>query len=139
VLEVLDDFFAAVTREDTAALSALFTSDAEAIVARGSKSRALEHWSRRLERLDYTTQRASLIYSPLEVDIREAKPSDDANPKSHALLLRPGEWMVRVPTSPALGNSKLFGKLLEVVLSETTGGYKIRVLREDFELPDAPR
>ncbi|HEX2881187.1 MAG TPA: hypothetical protein VHO25_16765 [Polyangiaceae bacterium] len=139
VIEVLDELFAAITREDLSALSALFTSDAEVIVARGSKARALEFWSRRLERLDYTSQFSSLIYSPARVVISEAKRSDAAAPKVQALLLRPGEWLARVPISPALGNSKLFGKLIEVVISETAGQCKIRVLREDFELPDAPR
>jgi hypothetical protein len=108
-------------------------------MARGNKARALELWSRRLERLDYTSQFSSLIYSPPRVEISEARRSDESTPKVQALLLRPGEWLARVPISPALGNSKLFGKLIEVVISETAGQCKIRVLREDFELPDAPR
>jgi hypothetical protein len=139
LIDALNRFFTAVTREDLAALGVLFTSDAEAILARGSKARALEYWSRRLERLDYTTQFSSLIYSPSSVELSETKRGDDSAPRVQGLLLRPGEWLARIPISPALGNSKLFGKLIEVVLSETRGEYKIRVLREDFELPDAPR
>lgn len=139
LIEALDRFFSAVAREDTAALAAQFTPDAEAIAARGSKARAIEYWTRRLERLDYTAQFSSLIYSPAAVEILESRGLDDTSAKTQALLLRPGELLARVPISPALGNSKLFGKLMEVVLSDAAGEYKIRVVREDFELPEAPR
>lgn len=139
LIEALDRFFSAVAREDIAALSVQFTPDAEAIVARGSKARAIEYWTRRLERLDYTAQFSSLIYSPATVEILESRGLDQTSAKTQALLLRPGELLARVPIAPALGNSKLFGKLIEVVLSDAAGGYKIRVVREDFELPEAPR
>lgn len=136
VIDVLDAFFAAIAREDLAALATLFTADAETLVSRGSKARALEYWTRRFQRLDYTTQFSGLIYSSANLTIREAADLDDGSAKLQPLLLRPGELVVQVPISPALGNTKLFGKVIEVVLGSGADGYKIRVLREDFELPD---
>jgi ketosteroid isomerase-like protein len=138
-LALLNEYFTAVAREDVATLTSLFTIDAEMIVARGSKARPIDHWTRRAERLDYTTLFPQLIYSPATVDVRAADSGSDDSAASRSLLLRPGELMARVPISPTLGNSKLFGKLIEVVLSDATGEYKIRVLREDFELPESQR
>jgi hypothetical protein len=139
VTELLDTFFAAVTREDLTALATVFTTDAEALVSRGSKARALEYWTRRFERLDYTAQFPGLIYSSANLTISNAEDLDDGSALVQPLLLRPGEILVRVPISPALGNTKLFGKVMEVVLGRAADGYKIRVLREDFEFPETRR
>jgi hypothetical protein len=136
-LACVQRFFSALVQEDLRLLQTAFTSDAIQIGnARRQNSGALSYWKRRLERLDYRDLSVHLIYAPQDVSVLTQEQAAHRNlSNDEHLAVRPGELLVSVPISPNLKAPPRFGALIEFALTPVTGEYKIRALREDFEIP----
>lgn len=133
---VVQQFFQAVVKEDLVALKRVLSPNAQQLTSRQQSQRALDHWTRRLQRAEYGDLTADLIYSPTRVRAYDSEQSPAvAGEKDAHLMLRPGELLVVVPLSPAVAGSSRFGKVIELALTEVAGEYTIRAIREDFEIP----
>lgn len=136
-LTAVHDFLLAVVHKDLRALATLFTPDATQFSgSQRQTSRAIDHWRARVDHLDYSTLSPHLIYSPSAVSVMTERQLESRSSSVEAhLALRPGEILVMVPISTTASASGRFGKVIELALTQLAGDYRIRALREDFQLP----
>lgn len=136
-LQLVRQFFVALVHEDETTLGRLFTADAIHVSGSNRQAqRALELWTRRMQRLDYTDLSPHLIYSPAAVrSIAAAQLEERANQGEKHLSLRPDEQLLIIPIASNLAGGSRFGPVIELALSESAGEYRIRAIREAFEIP----
>ncbi len=130
----VDDFFAAVVREDADAFERLFDRAAHVRTRpHGRAEQALTTWRRRLDRVDYTALAPEVLYRSAEVEVHVE--SDGASADRNLPIAPHGDQvLVRVPILS--GNpSHLLGSELVFLLGPSTGGYRIEEMYEDAGLP----
>jgi hypothetical protein len=136
-LQLVRQFFVALVHEDETALARLLTADAIHISGSNRQAqRALDLWTRRMQRLDYSDLSPHLIYSPATVrSLSAAELEVRANQGETHLSLRPDEQLLMIPIASNLAGGSRFGPVIELALSENAGEYRIRAIREAFEIP----
>jgi hypothetical protein len=130
----VDDFFAAVVREDAEALERLFDRAAHVRTRpHGRAEPALTTWRRRLDRVDYTVLAPEVLYRSPEVEIHVESDGSGAD-RNLPIAPHGDQVLVRVPI--LAGNpSHLLGSELVFLLGPSTGGYRIEEMYEDAGLP----
>lgn len=138
-LEVVERFFAAVTRESLDDIGALLAENAASSGGPGGgRYPALALWNARLARLDYTAAADRSIYREAEIELyREVggvPPQRQGSPLP--LAVTGDDLLLRVPiVTPRAGGSQLFGDELWFLLKPAPNGYTISEVAESFRLP----
>jgi hypothetical protein len=140
--EAVMELFRRVVREDREAIPALFTSDALVTTPstqHAPTSRAVDSWSMRFNKLDYTKLAGEPVVREAELeifrpdDLRQALGSAPIMIRADALA--DADVVVRVPiATPRVGQDRLLGDEMVIWLRREGDKYKIYRIHEDFQL-----
>jgi hypothetical protein len=134
----VEGFFAAVLNEDPAALNDMLLPEAQLVSDSGQRNGSvLTFWTRRFEKLDYTTLSPYLIYARAEIRSYRIDELDALGIRSRVHLIPKSDELLLVVPIVETGSSgqRKFGDTIEFTLAPAKDAYKIRAVYEDFRLP----
>ncbi len=136
-LDVVRRFFRATLDESEVDLTEALDEHARIRTdTRGSSHRALDHWRQRFDRLEYGVLSAQVVFRERDVEVFRAGEVARLDPPRPRLGSPGGQdVLVIVPISTARhGRTRLYGDEISFLLRPSGTGYKIREMREEFEL-----
>jgi hypothetical protein len=138
-LDVVRQFFKAVFREDAGRLGQLLLPHANLVGSSGTRSsnQVQEDWSRRFRLFDYTQAQGELVYQESQVASYSAQELARIEPRRFVHLpLREGDLLFVIPIAESRpAQRQKFGSVIELLLTPTEDGFKIRSIYEDFRMP----
>lgn len=132
-------FFESVAREDSVAMRAVLTFDAQVFVPSGPGSagmRVEDSWDRRFGKFDYRATGPEPVYRETSVETYRFADLDDAEGERppRPAVMDAHDVLIRVPIEiRRVGVDRLYGDEILFVVRRVEGAFRIRALIEDFQ------